>query len=96
VMCDACMLCRSTSVVALALGGDEAVDTLVKDAARRIHGKKLLIILDHVLVVLSQSRDLIYVLDRIVRAVACDLASGVRKHARKLLVFALTQRINNK
>jgi hypothetical protein len=90
------MLCRSTSVVASVLGGDEAVDTLTEDTARRVHGEKLLIILDHVLVVCSQRRDLINVFDRIVRAVACDLASGVRKHARKLLVFALTERINNK
>jgi hypothetical protein len=95
MMCDTWMLCRS-SVVASALGGDAAVDTLIKDAARRVHGKKLLIILNHFLVVFSQSWDLINVLDRLVRAVTCDLASGVRKHARKLLVVTLTKGIKRR
>lgn len=90
------MLCRSTSVVAPALGGDAAVDTLIKDAARRVNSKKLFVILDNSLVFWGQTRDLINVLDRRVRAVACDLASGVRKHAWKLLVVTLVGRINSK
>jgi hypothetical protein len=92
MMCDTGMLCRS-SVVASALGGDAAVDTLIKDAARWVNGKKLLIILNYFLVVFSQCRDLINVFDRLVRAMTCDLASGMRKHARKLLIVTLIEMI---
>jgi hypothetical protein len=95
MMRDTWMLCRS-SVVVSALGGDAAVDTLIKDTARWVHGKKLLIVLNHFLVVFSQSLNFINVIDRLIRAVACDLASGMRKHARKLLIVTLIEMIHNK
>jgi hypothetical protein len=41
-------------LVAFVLGGDAAVDTLVKHAARTVRGKKLLILLEHFLVVVGQ------------------------------------------
>jgi hypothetical protein len=82
--------------VVFALGGDAAVDTLIKDTARWVHGKKFLIVLNHFLVVFRQSLNFINVLDRLVRTVACDLASGMRKHSRKLLIVTLVEMIHDR
>jgi len=72
------------------LGRDACVDALVEGTVgRRVDREFLLVRFKHLKLVLRQVFDLVNVLHLRVRAVAGDLAGGVRKHPAKAHVLVL-------
>ena len=63
------------------LGGNTRVDSLIECAVLSFVGSQiLLVLLEHFLIVLSESRDLVNVLDRLVWAVRGNLTCSARVH----------------